>query len=142
MFTHAHVSMIAYRVDVYRSRPIGATLLCPGGHGLHCSIVTTHYSQQHCKAVHTIGEDTRVVWTDHYFTRLVISDTDLSVQSAALVRITTELHVYASAPSKRYEAFRAFRANSTAADLATTVQLSRVNIWASPGLTSGQSNLT
>ena len=24
MFTHAHVSMITYRVDVYRSRPIGA----------------------------------------------------------------------------------------------------------------------
>jgi len=27
MFTHAHVSMITYRVDVYRSRPIGASLL-------------------------------------------------------------------------------------------------------------------
>jgi len=27
MFTHAHVSMVTYRVDVYRSRPIGASLL-------------------------------------------------------------------------------------------------------------------
>jgi len=27
MFTHAHVSMITYRVDIYRSRPIGASLL-------------------------------------------------------------------------------------------------------------------
>ena len=27
MFTHAHVSMTTYRVDVYRSRPIGASLL-------------------------------------------------------------------------------------------------------------------
>jgi len=27
MFTHAHVSMITYHVDVYRSRPIGASLL-------------------------------------------------------------------------------------------------------------------
>jgi len=42
MFTHAHVSMITYRVDVYRSRLIGASLLtsagmpCPEGpaHGL------------------------------------------------------------------------------------------------------------
>ena len=25
------------RVDVYRSRPIGTSLLCLGGHGLHCS---------------------------------------------------------------------------------------------------------
>ena len=28
MFTHAHVSMITYRIDVYRSRPTGASLLC------------------------------------------------------------------------------------------------------------------
>jgi len=28
VFTHAHVSVITYRVDVYRSRPIGASLLC------------------------------------------------------------------------------------------------------------------
>jgi len=27
VFTHAHVSMITYRADVYRSRPIGASLL-------------------------------------------------------------------------------------------------------------------
>jgi len=27
VFSHAHVSMIAYRVVVYRSRPIGASLL-------------------------------------------------------------------------------------------------------------------
>jgi len=27
VFTHAHVSMITYRVDVYRSRPTGASLL-------------------------------------------------------------------------------------------------------------------
>jgi len=27
VFTQAHVSMITYRVDVYRSRPIGASLL-------------------------------------------------------------------------------------------------------------------
>ena len=27
VFTHAHVSMITYCVDVYRSRPIGASLL-------------------------------------------------------------------------------------------------------------------
>jgi len=27
VFTHAHVSMITYRVHVYRSRPIGASLL-------------------------------------------------------------------------------------------------------------------
>ena len=27
MFTHAHASMITYRVDVYRNRPIGASLL-------------------------------------------------------------------------------------------------------------------
>ena len=31
MFTHAHVSMITYRVDVYRSRPIGASLLTSAG---------------------------------------------------------------------------------------------------------------
>ena len=31
MFTHAHVSMITYRVDVYRSRPIGASLLAGRG---------------------------------------------------------------------------------------------------------------
>ena len=31
------VSMIIYRVDVYQSRPIGTSLLCLGGHGLHCS---------------------------------------------------------------------------------------------------------
>jgi len=28
VFKRAHVSMITYRVDVYRSRPIGASLLC------------------------------------------------------------------------------------------------------------------
>ena len=37
MFTHAHVSMITYRVDIYRSRPIGASLLTtipqPGSEG-------------------------------------------------------------------------------------------------------------
>jgi len=40
--THAHVSMITYRVDVYRSRPIGASLLttspqqgCLALNGLH-----------------------------------------------------------------------------------------------------------
>ena len=27
VFTHTHVSMITYRVDIYRSRPIGASLL-------------------------------------------------------------------------------------------------------------------
>ena len=27
VFTHAHVSMITYRVHVYRSRPIGVSLL-------------------------------------------------------------------------------------------------------------------
>jgi len=27
VYIHAHVSMITYRVDVYRSRPIGASLL-------------------------------------------------------------------------------------------------------------------
>jgi len=37
VFTHAHVSMITYRVDVYQIRPIGASLLCLGGNGLHCS---------------------------------------------------------------------------------------------------------
>jgi len=37
VFTHAHVSMITYRVDVYRSGPIGASPLCLVGHGLHCS---------------------------------------------------------------------------------------------------------
>ena len=31
MFTHAHVSVITYRVDVYRSRPIGASLLTSAG---------------------------------------------------------------------------------------------------------------
>jgi len=31
MFTHAHVPMITYRVDVYRSRPIGASLLAGRG---------------------------------------------------------------------------------------------------------------
>ena len=30
VFKHAHVSMITYRVDVYRSRPIGASLLTSG----------------------------------------------------------------------------------------------------------------
>jgi len=35
VFTHAHVSMITYRVDVYRSRPIGASLLCLALKGLH-----------------------------------------------------------------------------------------------------------
>ena len=34
MFTRAHVSMITYRVDVYRSRPIGASLLCLALKGL------------------------------------------------------------------------------------------------------------
>jgi len=29
VFTHAQVSMITYRVDVYRSRPIGASLYSP-----------------------------------------------------------------------------------------------------------------
>jgi len=28
VFAHGHVSMITYRVDVYQSRPIGASLLC------------------------------------------------------------------------------------------------------------------
>jgi len=32
--------MITYRVDVYRSGPIGASLLCLDGHGLHCSSCT------------------------------------------------------------------------------------------------------
>jgi len=31
VFTHAHVSMITYRVDVYRSRLIGASLLAGRG---------------------------------------------------------------------------------------------------------------
>ena len=31
MFRHAHVSMITYRVDVCRSRPIGASLLAGRG---------------------------------------------------------------------------------------------------------------
>jgi len=35
VFTHAHVSMITYRVDVYRSRPIGASLLCQAPKGLY-----------------------------------------------------------------------------------------------------------
>jgi len=35
MFTHAHVSMITYRVDVYRSRPTGSSLLCLTPKGLH-----------------------------------------------------------------------------------------------------------
>jgi len=35
VFTHAHVSMITYCVDVYRSRPIGASLLCQALKGLH-----------------------------------------------------------------------------------------------------------
>jgi len=33
VFTHAHVSMITYRVDVYRRRPRGASLLA--GRGRH-----------------------------------------------------------------------------------------------------------
>ena len=37
VFTHSHVSTITYRVDVYRSGPIGASLLCLGGLGLNCS---------------------------------------------------------------------------------------------------------
>ena len=35
VFTHAHVSMIAYRVDVYRSRLMGASLLYLALKGLH-----------------------------------------------------------------------------------------------------------
>jgi len=35
MFTHAHVSMVTYRVDVYWSRPTGASLLCLALKGLH-----------------------------------------------------------------------------------------------------------
>jgi len=31
VFTHAHMSMITYRVDVYRSRPIRASLLTSAG---------------------------------------------------------------------------------------------------------------
>jgi len=35
VFTHAHVSMITYRVDVYRSRPTGTSLLSLPLKGLH-----------------------------------------------------------------------------------------------------------
>jgi len=52
VFTRAHVSMIIYRVDVYRSRPIGASLLtaspqqgCLALKGLHTGwlgVVTAH----------------------------------------------------------------------------------------------------
>jgi len=31
VFTHAHVSTITFRVDVYRSRPIGASVLTSAG---------------------------------------------------------------------------------------------------------------
>jgi len=35
VFTHADMSMITYSVDVYRSRPIGASILCLALKGLH-----------------------------------------------------------------------------------------------------------
>ena len=46
MFTHAHVSMITYRADVYRSRPISASLLTGRGqpaadaNGYRCACLT------------------------------------------------------------------------------------------------------
>jgi len=36
VFTPAHVSMIIYSVDIYRSRPIGASLL--SGRGQHATV--------------------------------------------------------------------------------------------------------
>ena len=38
MLTHVHVSMITYRVDVYRSKPIGASLLAGRGDGYQCGL--------------------------------------------------------------------------------------------------------
>jgi len=38
VLTHAHVSMITYRVDVYRSKPIGASLLAGRGDGHQCGL--------------------------------------------------------------------------------------------------------
>ena len=35
MFTHAHVSTITYRVDVYQSRTIGVSQGCVSVKGLH-----------------------------------------------------------------------------------------------------------
>jgi len=52
MFTHAHVSMITYRVDVYRSRPIGASLLT----------TSPHYGCLALKGLHT-GADW--AWSTH-----------------------------------------------------------------------------
>jgi len=53
VFTLARVSMITYRVDVYRSRPIGASLLCLGGHGLHCSSIVYTPNEESETPAHT-----------------------------------------------------------------------------------------